>query len=45
MAESIVNNSEGINWHAYSARTQPAGSFHLKDEIITQISIQFETQT
>ena len=45
MAESVVNINEGINWHAYSTRTQPAGSVHPKDEIITQISIQFETQT
>lgn len=41
MAESIVNYNEGINWHPYSARTQPAGSVHPKDEIIPQISKQF----
>ncbi|GAF79271.1 unnamed protein product, partial [marine sediment metagenome] len=43
MAEAIVNNLDGINWHAYSAGTQPAGYVHPKTiQVLAEIGIQHQ---
>jgi len=43
MAEAIVNNIDGINWHAYSAGTQPVGYVHPKAlQVLAEIGIQHQ---